>query len=70
MSESISIILKLIFESLIILLFYLCSYDLYIMNIYRPPSFSLDENDALKNCIIDFCEDICEDFFCVPSRGL
>ena len=40
-----------------VIVVYLCSYDLYIVTIYRPPSFSLIENNALKNFIIDFCED-------------
>ena len=40
------------------------------MTIYRPPSFSLVENNALKDFLIDFCEDkevILQGNFDLPS---
>ena len=49
---------------------YICSLDLYVLTVYRPPSFSVEDNAALIDFIVEFCLDkevIVQGDFNLPS---
>ena len=49
---------------------YLIDFNIYIVNVYRPPSNSAEDNDALVNFLIEFCFDkevILQGDFNLPS---
>ena len=53
-----------------VLVIYLCDYDLYVVNVYRPPSNSLQDNEILIDFLLCFCsgkEIILQGDFNLPS---
>ena len=40
-----------------LLVVYFSLYDIYLISVYRPPSYSFDENESIINFLLDFCCD-------------